>query len=417
MDRIIDLAIIGGGSAGMAAALEARKEGIKDIVIFEKDTSLGGILLQCIHSGFGLHEFGEQLTGPEFAARFEEKVKEEKIEYKLETTVLNISKDKVITYSNPSEGLVKLQAKAIILASGCRERTRGNISIPGTRPSGVMSAGVAQHYLNLDGYMPGKRVFILGSGDIGLIMARRMSLEGATVLGVAELMPYSNGLNRNIVQCLQDYNIPLYLSHTVTKIFGNDRLEGIELCEVDEKMKAKPETAQIFDCDLLLLSVGLVPDTDLLRNINVTMHPRTKGSLVNESLETSIPGIFSCGNCLHVHDLVDFVAKEARKAGNSAARYLKNELEEKDNNVVVKNLNGVGYVVPSLINKDNVVDNVNFNFRVSKPMKNVWVYIKANGEVISKLYKQAIIPSEMEAMLVSKDKLPESGEITVEVSE
>ncbi|MGM9808669.1 MAG: NAD(P)/FAD-dependent oxidoreductase, partial [Bacilli bacterium] len=293
-----DLVIIGGGSAGLAAAIEAYDNGIKDILVLEKDNDLGGILNQCIHNGFGLQEFKEQLAGPEYAERFIIQFKERNIEYKLNSLVMSISEDKVVTYSNDEDGCVEVKAKSIIMSCGCIERTRGAINIPGTRPKGVYTAGLAQRYLNIDGYLVGKRVFILGSGDIGLIMARRMTLEGAKVLGVAELMPYSNGLNRNIVQCLQDFNIPLYLSHTVTNIYGNNNLEGIDIARVDDKLNPIPGTEIHFDCDTLLLSVGLIPFNALLSNIGANTNPRTKGAVVDQNLQTSIPGIFSCGNCL-----------------------------------------------------------------------------------------------------------------------
>lgn len=413
----VSLAIIGGGSAGLAAAITAYDNGIKDIVIFEKDCHLGGILNQCIHSGFGLQEFKEQLSGPEYAERFIKEIEKRKIEYKLDTTVLEITKDKKLTYSNSLEGYQEIQADAIILASGCRERSRGSIDIPGDRPAGVMTAGVAQHYLNIDGYLPGKKVFILGSGDIGLIMARRMTLEGAKVLGVAELMPYSNGLNRNIQQCLIDFNIPLYLSHTVTKIVGKDRLEKIIIAKVDDKLKPIPGTEKEFEVDTLLLSVGLIPDTDLLSHIQVPLNMRTKGALVNESLETATEGIFSCGNALHVHDLVDFVTIEGRKAGLSAAKYIQGKLDDKGRLIETKAGSGVGYIVPAHINANNVDDSVNLNFRVTKPYKTVKLIVKKDGVEIKKITKLYLIPSEMESLKIEKELLKDGKEISVEVSE
>ena len=415
--RQIDLAIIGGGSAGMAAAISAYDEGIRDIVIFDKDDHLGGILFQCIHSGFGLQEFKEQLSGPEYAERFIKQIQERKIKYCLNTTVLEITKDKILKYSNAEEGYCEVQAKAIVLASGCRERTRGSIDIPGDRPSGVMTAGIAQHYLNIDGYLPGKRVFILGSGDIGLIMARRMTLEGAKVLGVAELMPYSNGLNRNIVQCLHDFDIPLYLSHTVVKIIGKERVEKIVIAKVDDKLKPISGTEKEFEVDTLLLSVGLIPDTDLIAHIGVPMNRRTRGALVNESLETEVSGIFSCGNALHVHDLVDFVTAEGRIAGVSASKYIKGLLKEDEQVLTTKALNGVGYIVPEKVNLANVDKEITLKFRVMKPYQNVRVLIKVNGVEVRKIFKPFMLPSEMENIVVNKDLLKESGELTVEVSE
>ena len=410
-----DLIIIGGGSGGLAAAIEAYDNGIKDILVLEKDNDLGGILNQCIHNGFGLQEFKEQLAGPEYAERFIIQFKERNIEYKLNSLVMSISEDKVVTYSNDEDGCVEVKAKSIIMSCGCIERTRGAINIPGTRPKGVYTAGLAQRYLNIDGYLVGKRVFILGSGDIGLIMARRMTLEGAKVLGVAELMPYSNGLNRNIVQCLQDFNIPLYLSHTVTNIYGNNNLEGIDIAKVDDKLNPIPGTEIHFDCDTLLLSVGLIPFNALLSNIGANTNPRTKGAVVDQNLQTSIPGIFSCGNCLHVHDLVDFVTKEGRKAGKSASYFIKGDLEPCEANVTVKNLNGIGYVVPGIIRTNQILgDKVELNFRVTKPMENVKLVVKLNGETIKEIKKPHLIPSEMESLLLDKTLLGD-GELTVEV--
>ncbi|MBR4812216.1 MAG: FAD-dependent oxidoreductase, partial [Bacilli bacterium] len=319
-----DLVIIGGGSAGMAAAIGAYNEGIKDILILEKGEFLGGILNQCIHNGFGLTEFKEELTGPEFAYRFIEQVKEKGIEFKLHSFVTDISKDKVITYTSKEEGVVNVKAKAIVMAAGCYERNAGAIGIPGDRPAGVLTAGQAQLFLNEYGYMTGKKVFILGSGDIGLIMARRLTLEGAKVLGVAEICAWSNGLNRNMVQCLEDYGIPLYLSHTVSKVVGKGRLEKIVLSKVDEKMQPIPGTEKEFEVDTLILSIGLLPNNDLLNHLGIPTS-RSRGSLVNDKLETCVPGIFSCGNVLHVHDLVDNVVEEAREAGKNAAIYLKGE--------------------------------------------------------------------------------------------
>ena len=321
--REYDIVIIGGGPAGLAAAVAARDNGIESILILERDKELGGILNQCIHNGFGLHTFKEELTGPEYAARFEEQVYERKIEYKLNTMVMDISHDKVVTAMNREEGLFEIQARAVILAMGCRERSRGALNIPGYRPAGIYCAGTAQRLVNMEGFMPRREVVILGSGDIGLIMARRMTLEGARVKVVAELMPYSGGLKRNIVQCLDDYGIPLKLSHTVVDIRGKERLEGITLAAVDEKGKPIPGTEEDYTCDTLLLSVGLIPENELSNGMGVKMNRVTSGPVVNESLETNIEGVFACGNVLHVHDLVDFVSEEAAAAGKNAARYVK----------------------------------------------------------------------------------------------
>ena len=318
-----DIVIIGGGPAGLAAAVSAKKNGIDSILILERDKELGGILNQCIHNGFGLHTFKEELTGPEYASRFIEQAEELGIEYKLNTMVMDIRSDKVVTAMNREDGLFEVQAKAIILAMGCRERSRGALNIPGYRPAGIFSAGTAQRLVNMEGYLPGREVVILGSGDIGLIMARRMTFEGAKVKVVAELMPYSGGLKRNIVQCLDDYGIPLKLSHTVVDIKGKERLEGITLAEVDSKGKPIPGTEEEYSCDTLLLSVGLIPENELSNGMGVEMNPVTSGPKVNESLETSIDGVFACGNVLHVHDLVDFVSEEAAAAGKNAAAYIK----------------------------------------------------------------------------------------------
>ena len=418
-----DLVVIGGGSGGLAAAISAYDNGIKDILILEKEAYLGGILLQCIHNGFGLHTFKEELTGPEYASRFEEEVKNRDINFKLNSMVINIEKENeelFVTYSNETEGLIKINTKAIVCATGCSERTRGAIGISGDRQSGVMTAGMAQKYLNIEGYMVGKKIFILGSGDIGLIMARRMTLEGAKVLGVAELMPYSNGLNRNIVQCLNDYNIPLYLHHTVKEIIGKERVEKVVIAEVDDNLNFIPGKEMTFDVDTLLLSVGLIPNNPLLEKIGVAIHPRTKGPVVNENLETSIPGIFACGNSLHVHDLVDFVSSEGRLAGKNAALYIKGELKEATKIITISPLNGIGYVLPTETHIDNL-DSTILKFRVRKPYKDVYVNIKVNGKSVKRLKKLYLLPAEMENIPLKNldltkfdsDKL----DLTVEVEE
>lgn len=411
------LVIIGGGSAGMAAALEAREHGVLDILILEKNAFLGGILNQCIHNGFGLHVFKEELTGPEFMTRFSNLVNEKKIDYRLMSNVLSISKDKVVTYSNSYEGLVEVQADAIILTTGCYERNAGAIQIGGDRPSGIYTAGQAQLYLNCAGYLVGKKVFILGSGDIGLIMARRMTLEGAKVLGVAELMPYSAGLNRNIVQCLQDFNIPLYLSHTVKEVRGKGRLEKLILAKVDEKMQFIPGTEMEFEVDTLLLSVGLVPNVDLLNQLEIHFS-KTRGAVVNQDMETEIPGIFCAGNVLHVHDLVDYVVEEAREAAVGASKYLDHKLSHQGHLYDVNPGYGINYVVPQKIYLDDANDKISFKFRVAKPFKDISILIKEGDKILKKIIKPAIVPSEMEIVYVDKTLFSlENKEITVVVEE
>lgn len=408
-----DLVIIGGGSAGLAAAISAYDNGIHSIVIIEKEKALGGILLQCIHNGFGLHTYKEELTGPEYAHRTEQELKKRHIDVKLETMVMDITKDLTVTCMSSHAGLEHIKAKAIISATGCIERNRGAIQIPGDRPSGVLTAGAAQKYLNIEGYLVGKKVFILGSGDIGLIMARRMTLEGAKVLGVAEIMPYSNGLNRNIVQCLNDYNIPLYLSHTVKRIIGKSRLEKIILCKVDDNFNFIDGTDKEFEVDTLLLSVGLIPANSLLENIGVKMHPKTKGPIVDDFYQTNIRGIFSCGNSLHVHDLVDNVYDESTKVGYFAAKYLKNQLEY-GNNINVINGRGISYALPSTLNCLNNTD-TKIYFRVSEPHQTSVINIYSGGNLVKSVKKTYLIPSEMESIKIDKDIIEKSLDITLEV--
>lgn len=410
--REVDLAIIGGGSAGLSAAVSAYDAGVRSIVILEKGPFLGGILNQCIHNGFGLTEFKEELTGPEFAARFIAQAKERNIEYHLNSAVSSLTKDKVLSYMNPEEGAVQIKAKAVVMAAGCYERSAGAIAIPGDRPAGILTAGQAQKFLNEQGYMVGKRVFILGSGDIGLIMARRMTLEGAKVLGVAELCAWSNGLNRNMVQCLYDYDIPLYLSHTVSRCEGKGRLERVIISEVDERKQPIPGTEKVFDCDTLVLSIGLLPNNDLLNNLGIPQG-RSRGSEVNERFETSIPGIFSAGNVLHVHDLVDNVVEEARVAGKAAAEYILGTSNEVENDITVVPGNMIGYVVPAKVSSKGD-DKVSVKFRVREPSKNVYIVYELNGKQIKKVFKPVIIPSEMEIQALPKSLFNgESGTLTV----
>lgn len=400
-----DVVIVGGGPAGLAAAVSAREAGVDRILILERDNKLGGILNQCIHNGFGLHTFNEELTGPEYAQRFIDKVLDLKIEYMLNTMVMNISEDKIITAMNRKEGLFEIKAGAIILAMGCRERARGALNIPGYRPAGIFSAGTAQRLVNIEGYMPGKRVVILGSGDIGLIMARRMTLEGAKVLAVAELMPYSGGLKRNIVQCLEDFDIPLKLSHTVVDIEGKKRLTGVTIAQVDENRKPIPGTEEHFDCDCLLLSCGLIPENEISSGMGVKLSPVTNGPEVNESLETSIPGVFACGNVLHVHDLVDFVSEEAATAGKMALRYLAGESTSFGKDIRVKTEGGVRYSVPTTINPERMPGEITVRFRVGDVYKDKYLSVYLNNERISHKKKRIMTPGEMESITLKRSQL------------
>lgn len=407
--------VIGGGCGGLAAAAKLKQEGLKDVVLIEKDGELGGVLNQCIHNGFGLTTFKEQLSGPSFAERYEDQVVEAGVEVKLNTMVTHMSRDKVIEYVNQEEGYQKLQADIIILSVGCYERSRGALAISGDRPTGVYTAGQAQRYLNIDGYMVGKSVFILGSGDIGLIMARRMSLEGAKVLGVAELMPYSNGLPRNMKQCLDDFGIPLYLSHTVTNVYGEDRLEKIELAKVDENRKPIPGSEMYFDVDTLLLSVGLIPENSLAEEAGIDMDMSTRGPIVDENYMTSVPGIFACGNGLHVHDLADFVTKQAGEAALGALRYLNGS---GGNYSSVKAGNLIGYVVPAKLHKENLPKTVTLYFRVRKPLKDVTIEISKGDKVIRSIHKDHLIPSEMEQVIIANTMLEDAeGDLLVQIKE
>lgn len=417
-----DIVIIGGGPAGLAAAVSAKKNGIDSILILERDKELGGILNQCIHNGFGLHTFKEELTGPEYASRFIEQAEELGIEYKLNTMVMDIRSDKVVTAMNREDGLFEIQAKAIILAMGCRERSRGALNIPGYRPAGIFSAGTAQRLVNMEGYLPGREVVILGSGDIGLIMARRMTFEGAKVKVVAELMPYSGGLKRNIVQCLDDYGIPLKLSHTVVDIKGKERLEGITLAEVDSKGKPIPGTEEEYSCDTLLLSVGLIPENELSNGMGVEMNPVTSGPKVNESLETSIDGVFACGNVLHVHDLVDFVSEEAAAAGKNAAAYIKAGAVKLNNgkDITLKATDGVRYTVPVTINPERMDEKITVRFRVGNVYKNCYVSAYFGEDRVIHRKRQIVAPGEMEEIKLTKEQLLQYAdleEITVKIEE
>lgn len=428
MNTYYDVIIVGGGPAGLAAAIAAYDkfaEAGKDnpsILVLERDKVLGGILNQCIHNGFGLHTFKEELTGPEYAGRFIAQLKARNIEYKLNTMVMSISKERVITAMNREDGMFTLNAGTIVLAMGCRERSRGALNIPGYRPAGIYSAGTAQRLVNIEGYMPGHEVVILGSGDIGLIMARRMTLEGAKVKVVAELMPYSGGLKRNIVQCLNDFNIPLKLSHTVVDIKGRERLESVTIAEVDDKSRPIPGTEEEYTCDTLLLSCGLIPENELSNGAGIEMNPVTNGPKVNESMETYVPGIFACGNVLHVHDLVDYVSEEAAAAGRHAAMYCLGEIgsSTEDTRVIpIETANGVRYTVPTVIRPDMMGEDVTVRFRVGDVFKNCYIDVYVGDERIIHRKRPVAAPGEMENIVIKKEQLEKAdiNRIKVELSE
>lgn len=430
MEKIIyDLIIVGGGPAGLAAAVSAHQNGVENILILERDDELGGILNQCIHNGFGLHTFKEELTGPEYADRFIRQVLDARIPYRLRTMVLDISQDetpgpdglvmKTVTIMSREDGLLLLRTKAVILAMGCRERPRGVLNIPGYRPAGIYSAGTAQRLVNMEGYMPGREIVILGSGDIGLIMARRMTLEGADVKVVAELMPYSGGLQRNIVQCLDDFGIPLKLSHTVVDIDGKERVKGVTLAQVDENRKPVPGTEEYIPCDTLLLSVGLIPENELSSKLGVALASVTNGPVVNECLETNVPGVFACGNVLHVHDLVDYVSQEAANAGIHAARYINGNIR-KGRKVTFNPVNGVRYTVPQTVCPENMDDTLTVRFRVGAVYKDCFIGVYFNGKQVSRMKKKKLAPGEMEQVVLKKQDLldsPELETITIQIEQ
>ena len=413
--------VVGGGPAGLAAAISVYDAGLKDIIVLEREDRLGGILNQCIHNGFGLHTFDEELTGPEYAQRYIDEAKKRGIECLLECTVIDISHERVVTAVSPELGLIQIEAGSVILAMGCRERPRGALNIPGTRPAGIYTAGCAQHLVNIEGVLPGREVVILGSGDIGLNMARRLTLEGAHVQVVAELMPYSGGLKRNIVQCLDDFGIPLKLSHTVVRIEGDKRVEGVWIAEVDEHLKPIPGTEEHYTCDTLLLSCGLIPENELSQKAGVALSPVTKGPVVNEHLETDVPGVFACGNVLHVHDLVDYVSEEASAAGRHAAAYVKaGEPESERKGIPVVPEGGVRYTVPATIDPASMDEKLTVRFRVGAVKRNVFESVYVDGARIAHKKRPIVAPGEMEQVILKKadlEKHPDAESIRVVLEE